>query len=138
MKYVYPAKIYAENGGGYTIAFPNVEGAVAQGEKLFDALTMAENALCEVLVAYENFKAGRVEEMNNKISESVESLNPNDDTSSFTLIKADTDAYRQNPSTEIELWYSPQTKKYFTMLGDDNAETKDVAEKLIRNISGVA
>jgi len=135
MKYVYPAKIYAETGGGYTVAFPNVEGAIAQGEKLFDALTLAEHALCEVLVAYENFKAGRTEEMTNYISEPVENLNIAG--TSLTLIKADTDAYRQNPSKDIELWYSPQTKKYFTMLGDDNAETKCTAEKLIRNISGV-
>ena len=48
MKYVYPAKIYAETGGGYTVAFPNVEGAIAQGEKLFDALTLAEQALCQL------------------------------------------------------------------------------------------
>lgn len=136
MKYVYPAKIYSESNGGFTVAFPNVEGAIAQGDKLFDALAMAEDALCEVLVAYENFKAGRTEEMNNEISAPVEKINLADE--SFTLIKADTDAYRKNPSGEIELWYSPNTKKYFTMLCDDDAITKETAEKLLRKISGAA
>ena len=131
MKYVYPAKICAESTGGYTIYFPDVEGAIAQGNTLFDVLNMAENVLCEVLVAYENFKVGRAKEMANQISP------PTEDITTGTWIKADTDAYRKKPSSEIEIWYSPNTKKFFTVLSDDDAEVKPTAEKLLREISGV-
>ena len=133
MRYVYPAKIFAEQKG-YTIFFPDVEGAIAQGDNLFDALTNAEDALCEILIAYENFKVGRAKEMTNKISASSEVVEVPADS---TLIKADTDIYRKNPSAVVELWYNPDTKKYFTALSDDDAEVKSTAEKLLKKFAGI-
>ena len=62
MKYVYPAIFYAANEGGYYVEFPDVEGALTQGETLFEAMEMAEDALCGMLVSWENG-----EEMTNKI-----------------------------------------------------------------------
>ena len=128
MRYVYPAKIIVETEG-YTVYFPNVEGAVAQGDNLFEVLKLAEDSLSEILIAYENYKAGRVKEMKNNISEPAEDINA-------PLIKVDTDTYRENPSAEIELWYSPDTKKYFTMMRNDDVEIKATAEKMFREISG--
>ncbi len=133
MKYVYPAKIFAEQNG-YTICFPDVEGAIAQGDNLFDALANAEDALCEILIAYENFKAGKAEKMTNTISMPNEMVKFPADS---TLIKADTDVYRKNPSAVIELWYNPNTKKYFTALSDDDAEVKLTAEKLLKKFAGI-
>ena len=135
MKYVFVANVYPE-GCGYSVIIPEVEGAVAQGETLFEALTNAESALAEIMVAYENFQAGRGEEMLNKIHING-GLHP-ELGGLHTLIKVDTDVYRKNPSSDIELWYSPKTKKYYTMLADDNAEVKPNAEEMLRKVSGVS
>ena len=103
MKYVYPAIFYAANEGGYYVEFPDVEGALTQGETLFEALEMAEDALCGMLVSWEDFKAGRDQlPMNNRIVEPtpLEKVVAEPDefsTKAFvTLIKADTDAYRKS------------------------------------------
>ena len=96
MKYVYPAVFYAANEGGYVVEFPDVEGAVTQGKSLFDAMEMAEDALCGILTGFEDG------EISNKISEpspieKVVAVPDEYSTSAFvTLIKADTDAYRRN------------------------------------------
>ena len=97
MKYVYPAIFYAANEGGYYVEFPDVEGALTQGETLFEAMEMAEDALCGMLVSWENG-----EEMTNKITKPtpIEKVKAEPDEFSkaafVTLIKADTDAYRQS------------------------------------------
>lgn len=135
MKYVCNAVITCENCGGFSVIFPGVEGAITQGETRFEALANAESALAEILVAYENFRAGRGEEMNNKIDLKLREMY--DDKGVVTLIKVDTDEYRKNPSPDIELWYSPDTKKYFTVLTDDNIEVKPIAEKMTREVSGM-
>lgn len=111
MKYVYPAIFYKAVEGGYYIDFPDVEGATTQGETLFEALEMAEDALAGMLVMYEDFKAGKyykdedgneIKVMNNRIVEPtpIEKVVAESDeysTGAFvTLIKADTDAYRKN------------------------------------------
>ena len=102
MKYVYPAIFFVAKEGGYVVEFPDVEGAVTQGETLFEALEMAEDALCGMLVSWENFKAGQDQfPMRNRIVEPtpLEKVVAEPDefsTSAFvTLIKADTDAYRK-------------------------------------------
>lgn len=143
MQVVYTAYLYKEDSGGYSVIFPEVEGAITQGETLFDVLTNAENALAEIMVAYENFQAGRGEEMTNRIGkQAFESylvceagIDVGDE---GVYVKVDTDEYRKNPSPAIELWYSPKTKKYYTMLADDDAEVKPIAEKMLREVAGVS
>lgn len=102
MKYVYPAVFYTAIEGGYTVEFPDVQGALTQAENLFEAMEMAEDALCGMLVMWEDFKAGRSElPMTNRIVEPtpIEKIVAEPDeysTNAFvTLIKADTDAYRK-------------------------------------------
>ena len=102
MQYVYPAVFYAANEGGYYVEFPDVQGAVTQGETLFEAMEMAEDALNGMLVMWEDHKAGRDKlPMTNRIVEPtpIEKVVAEPDefsTSAFvTLIKADTDAYRK-------------------------------------------
>ena len=102
MKYVYPAVFYRAIEGGYCIEFPDVEGAITQGETLYEALEMAEDSLAGMLVCWEDFKAGKSDlPMNNRIVEPtpIEQVKAEPDeysTSAFvTLIKADTDAYRK-------------------------------------------
>ena len=103
MKYVYPAVFYNAVEGGYCVEFPDVEGAITQGETLYEAMEMAEDALAGMLVMYEDFKAGKSDlPMNNRIVEPtpIEKVVAEPDeytTSAFvTLIKADTDAYRES------------------------------------------
>ena len=102
MKYVYPAVFYIDKTGGYAVEFPDVEGAVTQGETLYEALEMAEDALAIVLCAWEDSKSGiRKPPINNRIVEPtpIENVVAEPDeysTSAFaTLIKVDTDAYRK-------------------------------------------
>ena len=145
MQEVYAAYLYKEDSGGYSVIFPEIEGAITQGETLFEALTNAESALAEIMVAYEDFKAGRGEEMANKIGATpreilykVITMTGMLDAVGMTYIKVDTDEYRKNPSSNVELWYNPDTKKYFTVLTDDNIEVKPIAEKMTREVSGVS
>ena len=102
MKYVYPAVFYTAIEGGYTVEFPDVQGAITQGKTLFETLEMAEDVLCGMLVMWEDFKAGLSElPMKNRIVEPTPLdkviAEPDEfSTSAFvTLIKADTDAYRK-------------------------------------------
>ena len=96
MKYVYPAVFYKEKEGGYVVEFPDVEGALTQGKTLFEAMEMAEDALCGMLVSFENG-----ENMTNRIVEPTPIEKVVAEPSEFsskafvTLIKADTDAYRK-------------------------------------------
>lgn len=48
-KYVYPAIFTPEDGGSYSIRFPDLENCFTSGESLADGMTMAEDALCLVL-----------------------------------------------------------------------------------------
>ena len=136
MKYVCNLVLFDESCGGYSVFSHDIEGAIVQGETLSDAVTMGENALAEILVAYEDYQAGRGEEMVNKIC--IDSLTDYDENGITIQIKVDTDEYRKNPSPDVELWYSPKTKKYYTFLADDNAEVKPIAEKMLREVSGVS
>ena len=52
-KYVFPAIFTKEVEGGYSIVFPDVEGAFTQGEDMLDGVTMANDALCLMLYQLE-------------------------------------------------------------------------------------
>lgn len=52
-KYVYPAVFTAEEEGGYSIHFPDLEGCYTQGEDLAEGLEMAKDVLCLVLYGLE-------------------------------------------------------------------------------------
>ena len=52
-KYVYPAIFTAEQDGGYSVCFPDLEGCYTCGDTLADALFMAEDALALILYGYE-------------------------------------------------------------------------------------
>ena len=98
MKYVYPAIFCAEEEGGYSVEFPNVPGAITQGETLFEALEMAEDALAIVLCAWEDSKSGK---RNPPIKNQITEATPIDkiflEGGEFaTLVKVDTDEYRKN------------------------------------------
>ena len=49
MKYAYPAIIRQEDGGLYSVEFPDIDGCVTSGESLPDAIEMAEDALSLML-----------------------------------------------------------------------------------------
>ena len=104
MKYVYPAIFQKdkESKDTWCVDFPDVEGAATYGNTLYEAMEMAEDALAGIMVMYEDFKAGKSDlPMNNRIVEPtpIEKIVAEPDeysTSAFvTLIKADTDAYRE-------------------------------------------
>lgn len=48
-KYVYPAIFTPEEGGSYSIRFPDLENCFTSGESLADGMAMAADALCLVL-----------------------------------------------------------------------------------------
>ena len=52
-KYIYPAVFTAEEGGLYSVDFPDLESCYTSGESLADALTMAEDVLALTLYEYE-------------------------------------------------------------------------------------
>ena len=56
MRYVYPCEIHAEDGGGFWVTFPDVQGALTGGNTVQEALANAEDALVAALGAY--FKLG--------------------------------------------------------------------------------
>ena len=55
-KYVYPAIFTSEEGGGYSINFPDLEGCYTCGDNLADGMEMAKDALALVLYGYETEK----------------------------------------------------------------------------------
>lgn len=55
-KYVYPAVFTAENDGGYSIEFPDLDGCFTQGNDTADALDAANDALCLMLYHMERDK----------------------------------------------------------------------------------
>ena len=52
MRYAYPCVLTPEEGGGYSVSFPNVPEALTCGDDLAEALAMAEDALAVALGAY--------------------------------------------------------------------------------------
>ena len=103
MQYVYPAVFYVANEGGYSVEFPDVPGAITQGETLYEAIEMAEDALAIILCAWEDSKSGkRNPPITNKVTEPtpIEKVIAEPDEFSksafVTLIKVDTDEYRKS------------------------------------------
>ena len=52
-KYVYPAVFTAEEAGGYSISFPDLQGCYTCGDDLADGIMMAEDVLAITLYHYE-------------------------------------------------------------------------------------
>lgn len=52
MRYAYPCALTPEEGGGYSVAFPNVPEALTCADDRGEALAMAEDALAVALGAY--------------------------------------------------------------------------------------
>ena len=125
MKYVYPAIFYAAKEGGYVVEFPDVQGAVTQGDTLYEAMEMAEDALAGMLVCYEDSKAGKLQPpMTNRVAEPtpLEKVVAEPDeysTLAFVVpVKADTDLRdgvgvireQQTPATQLRIPGSPVTR----------------------------
>ena len=88
-KYVYPAVLTLEDGGQYSVCFPDIEGCFTSGESLAEALEMAQDALCLMLFDRE--------EENHPIpapsgSKEISAQYPND---LVSLIACDTMEYRK-------------------------------------------
>ncbi len=52
-KYVFPAVFTAEEEGGYSVVFPDLESCYTCGDNLADAVLMAEDVLALTLYEYE-------------------------------------------------------------------------------------
>jgi predicted RNase H-like HicB family nuclease len=48
-KYVYPAVFTPEDGGQYSVNFPDLQNCFTSGENLSDAIDMAQDVLCLML-----------------------------------------------------------------------------------------
>lgn len=86
-RYVYPAIFTPEKDGGYSIAFPDVEGCFTQGKDMADGIEMAEDALCLMLYDMEE----RGEEI--PAPSGIKAVKCNAD-EFVTLISCDTMEYR--------------------------------------------
>ncbi len=91
MRYVYPAilvPLNEEHFKGYGVEFPDLENAFTEGLDLYDALYMAEDLLSGFLVD--------MEDSGEELPAPSDIKNVKTDGDSFvTLIKTDTDIYRQ-------------------------------------------
>ena len=56
MRYVYPCILSPEADGGFSVSFPDVEGANTGGATREEALSMAEDALVAALGAYHRLR----------------------------------------------------------------------------------
>lgn len=54
MRYAYPAVFHPEENGEFSVWFPDLKGCITQGNNLYDALYMAQDALNEWLVFLED------------------------------------------------------------------------------------
>ena len=87
-KYVYPAIFTAENGGGYSVMFPDLESCYTCGDDMAHALEMAEDVLCLTLYDMEK---------NNKVipvpsdSKAIKT----GDTDVVSFVRCDTEFYRR-------------------------------------------
>ena len=92
-KYVFPAIFTAEEEGGYSIAFPDIEGCYTCGDDLPDGIFMAEDALALVLYEYEKDSRAIPE------PSKPEALHLNEN-EFIDLIAADTLAYQKRFNTK--------------------------------------
>lgn len=98
MQYVYPAIFYKAIEGGYIVEFPDIAGAITQADSLIEAVNRAEDSLAYTLTMYEDNLLDNI-----KLPSDIEKIKPELDeysTGAFTtLIKADTDKYRESISS---------------------------------------
>ena len=88
MRYVFPAIFHKSEDGGYWLEFPDVKGAVTQGDTMYEAIMMAEDVLSMALVCAED--EGReipVPSLHTDIATEKDDF--------IEFIKADTDVYRE-------------------------------------------
>lgn len=101
MKYVFPAVFTLEEGGGYSIAFPDIESCYTSAETLSEGLEMASDVLCMML--YER------EENGDEIPHASDIRAIRTEKNQFvTLVACDTLAYRR-------LYESKAVKKTLTI-----------------------
>lgn len=114
MKYVYPAVFTLEEEGGYSVAFPDVEGCYSQGDNLAEAMFMAEDALALMLYGLE--EDGKEVPTPTPLNDVKASEN-----NVVTLVKADTLEYRK-------MYNSKAVKKTLTIPGwlNEQAEKSGV------------
>lgn len=84
MTYVFPA-LFTPDDGGYAVSFPDLEGAATCGDTLPEALAMAEDVLCLVLMDMED---------RGEVIPAPSAAAPGDGVI-LRRITADTDAYRR-------------------------------------------
>ena len=92
MRYVYPAVLTPDSGGGYTVVFPDLPGCVTEGDNLAEALYMASDAMALWLYSTEDHKEtipvpSEIDRVAVEPGESV------------TLVMADVGAYRRAVGT---------------------------------------
>ena len=86
-KYIYPA-VFTEDGGYYSVVFPDLEGCFTQGESIQDAFEMAEDVLC--LTLYDMEEAGK----SIPAPSDVKSV-PEPENAFLSLVSCDTLEYRK-------------------------------------------
>lgn len=128
MRYVYPAilvPLNEEHFKGYGVEFPDLKNAFTEGLDLYDALYMAEDLLSGILVD--------MEDSGEEIPAPSDIENVKTDGDSFvTLIKTDTDIYRQVlEELKQERAENPESDE-----DDDSYISEWLAEKLFK-IAGI-
>ncbi|WP_130838711.1 type II toxin-antitoxin system HicB family antitoxin [Lachnoclostridium sp. Marseille-P6806] len=86
-KYIYPA-VFTEEENGFSVNFPDLDGAYTCGETLSEALAMAEDVLPLTLVDYEDCK------QDIPAPSSVKDVST-DDNEFVSLVSCDTEKYRR-------------------------------------------
>ena len=110
-KYVYPAIFTAENDGGYSVLFPDLESCYTCGDDMADALEMAEDVLC--LTLYDLEQDGKA------IPASSDCKRIKGDKNSvISLVRCDTEFYRrfyENKSVKktltIPMWLNERAER---------------------------
>ena len=94
MKLVYPAKLYYEEDGGYSVEVPDLLGCVTQGDDLEEAMEMAQDAaLGWILTAIE-------EEEEIPIPSQIEQIKLQEKDGFKTLLLLDIDQYTEKYGTK--------------------------------------
>lgn len=89
MQYVYPAVLYPEENGAYSVIFPDVTGCVTQGADLAEAIYEAQDAL--------DFWLDYLEDTQKPIPAASDIRTLKLEANQIaTLILADTEKWRQN------------------------------------------
>lgn len=87
MKYIYPARFCPEEGGQYSVIFPDLDGIATYGNDLEDAINMATDLLCVWILACKKDKEELPKPSNAKEVELQE------ENEFVNLIVADIEAY---------------------------------------------